>query len=378
MNTSLNNLRRAARIPVGLLLAAGMTATLTGVASAAARPAAARPAAARPGAAGPSAFSTGGSLSAVAATSAGNAWAVGGRAGKTLIVHWNGSAWKVVASPTPAGGATLAGVAAISAGDAWAVGYSPKAGSHALILRWTGKVWRTSSTPAAEILASVTIASKTSVWVTGTTSHGKPLLLHWNGAIWRSVRVPTTADGDLWGVTALSATNVWAVGDTVGRPLILHWNGSAWRTVRPPAGGSGYSGYWRSVAGASARSVWAVTSSPCPGCDSTQGGIYRWNGSAWKLAGRTGAPGSAIAGGLTAVAASSSTSAWAVGQTMPGTPLIMRWNGAAWKIVKRLTGAARSDFLAGVATLSAKYAWAVGTTGAGKTLILHWNGSTWR
>jgi hypothetical protein len=256
----------------------------------------------------------------------------------------------------------LTGVAAISTGDAWAVGFSPKAGSRALILRWTGKVWRTSSTPAAAFLTSVTIASKTSVWVTGTTSHGKPLLLHWGGVMWRSVRVPTTADGDLWGVTALSATNVWAVGDTMGRPLILHWNGSGWRTVRPPAG-------W---------SVWAVTNSPCPGCSSTQGGIYRWNGSAWKLAGRTGAPSSADAGGLMAVAASSSTSAWAVGLTTPGSALIMRWNGSAWKIVKRLTGAASHDFLAGVAPISAKNAWAVGGTGAGKTLILHCNGSTWR
>ncbi|MDA8320156.1 MAG: hypothetical protein M0030_10185 [Actinomycetota bacterium] len=367
MNMPLNKLRRAARVPAGLVLAAGMTAALTGAASPAARPGVSRP----------SAFSTGGSLSAVAATSAGNAWAVGGRAGKTLILHWNGTAWKIVASPTPAGGAMLTGVAAISAGDAWAVGYNPTVGSHALILRWTGKVWRTSSTPAAEFLTSVTIASKTSVWVTGTTTHGKPLLLHWGGAMWRSVRVPTTADGDLWGVTALSATNVWAVGDTLGRPLILHWTGTAWRTVRPPAGWSGYSGYWRSVAGASARSVWAVTSSPCPSCSSTQGGIYRWNGSAWKLAGRTGAPSSADAGGLTAVAASSSTSAWAVGLTTPGSALIMHWNGTAWKIVKRLTGASH-DFLAGVAALSAKNAWAVGTTGSGKTLILHWNGSTWR
>ena len=47
----------------------------------------------------------------MAATSASNAWAVGGYgsilASKTLIVHWNGTAWKQVPSPTPAGGVTL-------------------------------------------------------------------------------------------------------------------------------------------------------------------------------------------------------------------------------------------------------------------------------
>jgi hypothetical protein len=58
-----------------------------------------------------------------------NAWAVGsysnGTAGHTLIVHWNGSVWKVVASPN-AGGSSyekfLSGVAAISAHNIWAVG----------------------------------------------------------------------------------------------------------------------------------------------------------------------------------------------------------------------------------------------------------------
>ena len=41
-----------------------------------------------------------GFLNGVAATSARNVWAVGGtNGGKTLIVHWNGSAWRRVPSP---------------------------------------------------------------------------------------------------------------------------------------------------------------------------------------------------------------------------------------------------------------------------------------
>jgi hypothetical protein len=73
---------------------------------------------------GPAAsFTINGALSGVAATSAGNAWAVGGaNSGKTLIVHWNGTAWSRVPSPSLSGFASLSGVAATSATNAWAVG----------------------------------------------------------------------------------------------------------------------------------------------------------------------------------------------------------------------------------------------------------------
>src|SRR5262249_40913237 len=46
-------------------------------------------------------------LNGVAATSSTNAWAVGGHAdrttGRTLIEHWNGTAWTQVPSPSPGG-----------------------------------------------------------------------------------------------------------------------------------------------------------------------------------------------------------------------------------------------------------------------------------
>lgn len=37
--------------------------------------------------------------------------------------------------------------------------------------------------------------------------------------------------GDLLGVAATSATNVWAVGytDGGGKTLIVHWNGTSWK-----------------------------------------------------------------------------------------------------------------------------------------------------
>jgi hypothetical protein len=70
-------------------------------------------------------------LDGVAATSATNAWAVGYYSQhtdlgtqmhtRTLIEHWNGTAWTQVPSPSPVD-STLFGVAAASPTNIWAVG----------------------------------------------------------------------------------------------------------------------------------------------------------------------------------------------------------------------------------------------------------------
>ena len=79
------------------------------------------------GAPGPAASVAVSELKGVAATSAGNAWAVGytgnGANARALIVRWNGTAWNRVPSPSPGRYSYLYGVAATSARNAWAVGY---------------------------------------------------------------------------------------------------------------------------------------------------------------------------------------------------------------------------------------------------------------
>jgi hypothetical protein len=114
----------------------------------------------------------------VGATSASNAWAVGevtaGTSEQTLVLHWNGAAWKQVASPDPGGPANdnvLDGVAATSTNNAWAVG----------------------------------------TYENGTRQSA--IILHWNGRKWAHVATPNpgTSNG-LFGVAATSASNAWAVG----------------------------------------------------------------------------------------------------------------------------------------------------------------------
>src|SRR5215470_16715491 len=78
-----------------------------------------------------------GVLNDVVAISPTNAWAVGHYGGlfhpKTLVEHWNGTAWHRI-SVSPSAG-WLNGVAATSARDVWAVGLTH---SRALILHFNG------------------------------------------------------------------------------------------------------------------------------------------------------------------------------------------------------------------------------------------------
>ncbi len=63
---------------------------------------------------------------------------------RPLIYHWNGAAWEQVASPAQSEGGLLIGVEATSAHNAWAVGgvhFLQRAGK-VLILRWNGKTWK--------------------------------------------------------------------------------------------------------------------------------------------------------------------------------------------------------------------------------------------
>ena len=132
-------------------------------------------------------------LYGVAATSARNAWAVGAaRSGKTLILHWNGTAWKRAPSPSSGAFASLSSVAATSARSAWAVGEAgSKVSGKTLILRWNGTTWKRvpSPSPGLSILQGVAATSASNAWAVGYASRtGKPtktLILRWNGTLWR-------------------------------------------------------------------------------------------------------------------------------------------------------------------------------------------------
>ena len=102
--------------------------------------------------------------------------------GRTLIEHWNGTAWSVVPSPDP--------------DDS---GYSD------------------------DFLTAVGALSPSAIWAVGdyeSRGRTKTLIVHWNGTTWNQVASPSpgSADNQLDGVWAVSANDVWAVGEDDNGP----------------------------------------------------------------------------------------------------------------------------------------------------------------
>jgi hypothetical protein len=221
-------------------------------------------------------------LAGVAAVSSTDVWAVGSSAtgrpgGTTLTEHWNGTAWSIVKSPDASNAATLGGdqltaVAAVSTADIWAVGYIGTPGVsyssqgepqstavQTLTEHWNGTAWSVVDAPDVaardgvepwDVLTSIAAISTDDVWAVGVTEWpltyergrfvaAQPLVEHWNGTYWAIVNVPdpepappdwalaqagtppatgaTIGSVALLGVAAGSADDVWLVGGLRGR-----------------------------------------------------------------------------------------------------------------------------------------------------------------
>jgi hypothetical protein len=192
----------------------------------------------------------GGQFRSVAALSASNAWAVGAAGSQTLVAHWNGLKWSRWASPNVSGAtdSELIGVTMIAPDNAWAVGNGnmPDNSSRTLTAHWNGHHWLLVPSPnraGTAALFSVTAAGTNNIWAVGT-AYGTPgcygescgpyltLVMHWTGTRWTTVPSPNPAETiniTLNGVAAVTAGNIWAVGNAnASSTLILHWNGKAW------------------------------------------------------------------------------------------------------------------------------------------------------
>lgn len=207
-------------------------------------------------------------LLGVSASSSSDVWAVGNfyntNSGtyQTLTEHWNGSSWNVIYSPLAPSSSDnyLSAVRAIASNNVWAVGYAYAISgkpAHTLIEHWTGSSWSVVASPNKgtdnNLLSSVSSISASDIWTVGfyvTTSGGvsvaKTLTEHWNGSAWSVVGSPNASSSinHLNGVIALSSNNVWAVGfsitnDNPRQTLIEHWTGSSWHIVSSPNTGTG-------------------------------------------------------------------------------------------------------------------------------------------
>jgi hypothetical protein len=332
-------------------------------------------------------------LLGIDAVSENDVWAVGWShdpdgpafAERTLIEHFDGNAWKIVTSPNPPNDTwtQLHAVSAVSANDVWAVGSSHDgtAPSRTLIEHWDGTEWRIVPSPSPDdqlnALLGVAAVSANDVWAVGyrsgtaTQNPIDTLILHWDGIEWTQVASPNLGAGanQLFGITAISADDIWAVGFAGGAPLAMHWNGSAW-TIVPVPGNSGLSTqYMTAVSAAASDDVWAVGQGRGFFSNRASAHIWHWDGARWTQK-VCRAPSSSNPperyegeGGpdayLTGVSATASNDVWAVGASGSG-PMILHWDGAAWTTVTHPRAFPSSASLRAVTTLVGGSAWAAG------------------
>jgi len=176
------------------------------------------------------------------------------------------------------------------------------------------------ASPGNNELHAVASVSANDVWAVGTSENtlgnSQTLILHWDGTAWSIVPSPTTGmvEGNLFGVAAVSTSDVWAVGDSGSGTLIEQWNGSSWNVVSSPSP-STLANLLFAVAIVSATDIWAVGESQNATSGIAQTLIEQWNGSSWSVVsspnpGSGSTPGDSLGG---AAADPSSGQAWAVG-----------------------------------------------------------------
>jgi hypothetical protein len=261
----------------------------------------------------------------------------------------------------------------VAANDVWAVGETARGVSRPLVEHWDGAAWRVVPAPTSPsgytTLYGVDAVTADDIWAVGTAGNHS-FAIHWNGERWR--RVSTQALGgfsSLRAVSAVAGNDVWAVGDNLAGSATAHWNGSAWTLVPSPHIGDTFEGLDGVVAIAS-NDVWAV------GFADDSGDFFtftiHWNGGAWsRVASEDTDPTFNI---LHAVDAARPDAVWAAGEG-DGT-LVERWNGAQWDVVASGNLGIADNELLGLSALSETDIWAVGHAGD-DSLTERWNGAAW-
>jgi len=286
-----------------------------------------------------------------------------------LVEHWDGTSWSTVKVPrvSPVENVFYA-VSGTSSSDVWAAGieYDTTVGTwKPLVEHWDGTSWSISTTPDLGLqtyIRGVAAISPTDAWLVGFSGSFPTLTEHWDGTSWTVV---PASGGALNAVTALSSDDVWAVGQSSGS-FAVHWDGVSWTSFPAPGTGPLFG-----AAGLSSADVWAVGYT---GELSAQAIADHWDGSQWSESFSNHYPSQSV---LSAVAASSPTDVWAVGNRLnyrsTFRTLIEHFDGAGWSVVPSPNANVRDDLLQGVAVDSTPGAWVVGwwtqRHGTGRTLI---------
>lgn len=261
------------------------------------------------------------------------------------------------------------------------------ADGRAVIESWNGTSWNLMNTPSPSssgFLDGVSAVSATDAWAVGTTftSNGpqQTLIEHFDGTGWTIVPSPNIGvNSALNAVAARAANDVWAVGQdgvNESKPIIEHWDGTSWTVVQGVAAPNNGIEFLKGVTVAQDGTVWAVGTvgqSLSPEGFRLTAFVERFTGGAWHSV-PVPATNPTFSANLNAVSAASGNDVWAVG-SVGSQALAEHWNGTAWSIVATPTVSGKSIMLKGVKAVGPNDAWFVGDESFG-TISEQSNGTT--
>jgi hypothetical protein len=212
----------------------------------------------------------------------------------SVIQHFDGKKWSLVACPHFASGDQLFAVKAIASDDVFAVGelHSDSQEPLPLIEHFDGMTWVVVPAPKLKngqtlTLGAIAALSHSDVWVTGFSQPLQPVVLHFDGQKFANVPFPSLPRATLAGITAIADDDVWAVGaqpkGNNEATLAAHWDGKRWTIVPTP--NLTQSNALRSVSAISSSDVWAAG---CTSCGADIGVnqvvlVEHWDGKQWSI-----------------------------------------------------------------------------------------------
>ena len=192
-------------------------------------------------------------------------------------------------------------------------------------------------------------------------------IYYWDGFSWEQTASPTTCEldavnfgGPLNPLTSITSSSGWAVGGCGGVAKSLYFNGVGWASYTVPSFGAGQllSVYEVQSASSSSNYVQAFA----VGKDGTGGGFWQWNGvpglvTAWTETSTTAAQVNGVYMTQCTGSPCAAIDGIAVGNANAGSGTIYRWYGGSWNL---LGSHPVSVNLNAVAMSSPTNGWAVG------------------
>jgi hypothetical protein len=227
-------------------------------------------------------------------------------------------------------------------------------------------------------VVGLSAVSASDIWAAGTYYDSRPpYTVHWDGTAWRYVPQADSV-GTLSDAVAIATDDVWAVGYRGPDGLIAeHWDGTAWTAFPVPTEGTGF--ILNSVDAASSDDVWAVGYTVLPG-DTIRGLTEHWDGVSWTIV-----PDAAttFSEAFYAVSVVGSSDVWAAGWQTNFSgyqPIAEHWDGTAWNVVPVAQPVGSFNQLYGIRAISSIDVWTVGFFGPfarARPLTEHWDGVSW-